>query len=117
MHKILTTLIVLTFAAPALADIPEIVAVNSTATNGTWQFDVTLRHSDTGWTHYANRWAIFTPDGTKLGTRVLAHPHVNEQPFTRSLGGVTIPDSIDHVILRPHDLVHGDGPDFKHALK
>jgi hypothetical protein len=28
---------------------------------------------------------VRTPDGVELGLRVLAHPHVQEQPFTRSL--------------------------------
>ena len=38
----------------------------------------------TGWEHYANKWDVVGPDDTILGTRVLLHPHVNEQPFTRS---------------------------------
>jgi hypothetical protein len=44
-----------------------------------------------------------------LGTRVLYHPHVDEQPFTRSLGGVRIPAEVTSVILRAHDSVHGAG--------
>ena len=96
----------------AAADIPEIVSVNARASNGTWQFDVALLHADTGWDHYADGWGIYAIDGAELGYRVLAHPHVNEQPFTRSLGGVSIASDITQIILRPHDLVHGDGPDF-----
>jgi hypothetical protein len=49
-----------------------------------------LRHGDTGWDDYADGWRIETPAGEVLGTRVLHHPHVEEQPFTRSLGGVEI---------------------------
>ena len=96
----------------ATADIPEIVSVNAVESGGTWRFDVTVLHADTGWEHYADGWGIYTIDGTELGYRVLAHPHVNEQPFTRSLGGVVIPADITELILRPHDLVHGDGPDY-----
>ena len=44
-----------------------------------------------------------------LGTRELAHPHVTEQPFTRSLGGVTIPDGVERVRVRAHDSVEGWG--------
>ncbi|NKB52147.1 MAG: hypothetical protein GKR97_07995 [Rhizobiaceae bacterium] len=75
----------------------------------TYRFDVTLKHADTGWDHYADKWQVVGPDGTVLGTRVLAHPHVNEQPFTRSLGGVKIADGIDKVVIRGGDSVHGLG--------
>jgi hypothetical protein len=44
-----------------------------------------------------------------LATRILHHPHVNEQPFTRSLGGVMIPADISAVTVRAHDSVHGYG--------
>ena len=48
-----------------------------------YRFRVTVRHDDTGWDHYADRWEVLGPDGTVLGIRVLHHPHENEQPFTR----------------------------------
>lgn len=74
--------------------------------DNTYRFDVTLLHADTGWAHYANVWEVVAPDGTVLGTRVLAHPHVEEQPFTRSLGGVRIPEGIKQVTIRGGDSVH-----------
>ena len=37
---------------------------------------------------------VCTPDGKVLGYRKLHHPHENEQPFTRSLSGVEIPDEV-----------------------
>ncbi|MDA7949400.1 MAG: hypothetical protein MPJ78_18215 [Hyphomicrobiaceae bacterium] len=73
---------------------------------GTYRFDVTVRHADEGWKHYADAWEVVAPDGTVLGTRKLAHPHENEQPFTRSLPGVRIPDGVDEVTVRAHDSVH-----------
>ena len=66
-------------AAPALADPPVIERVE----HGIGVFHVTPSHPDTGWDHYADGWRIELADGTVLGTRELAHPHVNEQPFTR----------------------------------
>ena len=75
----------------------------------TYKFDVTVRHADEGWEHFANKWEVLAPDGTVLGTRILAHPHVEEQPFTRSLSGVKIPENIAEVTVRGHDLVHGYG--------
>ncbi len=77
--------------------------------SGVYSFAVTVRHGDTGWQHYADAWQVLGPDGAVLGTRVLAHPHVNEQPFTRSLSGVKIPANISKVRLRARDKVHGFG--------
>ena len=75
----------------------------------TYFFSVTVLHNDTGWKHYADRWDILGKDGTVFGTRVLYHPHVNEQPFTRSLSGVKIPDPVKTVLVRGHDSVHQYG--------
>jgi hypothetical protein len=74
-----------------------------------YSFDVTVTHNDEGWEHYANKWDVVAPDGTILGTRILYHPHVQEQPFTRSLSGVTIPEGVPRVTIRAHDSVHGYG--------
>lgn len=75
----------------------------------TCRFDVTLRHADTGWEHYANRFEVLSDDGEILGTRVLHHPHVEEQPFTRALNGVKIPTELTSVQVRGNDSVHGAG--------
>ncbi len=72
-------------------------------------FAVTLSHADSGWEHYANRFEILSPDKKVLGTRVLHHPHVNEQPFTRSLSGVKVPPALKTVWVQGHDNVHGAG--------
>ena len=82
--------------------------VNKTAEE-TYNFSVKLKHTDTGWDHYANRWQILTPEHQVLGTRTLHHPHVNEQPFTRSLGGVKIPADVSTIIIQARDSVHGVG--------
>lgn len=100
------------FLFPLLAEAGEadVVAAKATKTGGdTYRFDVTVAHEDTGWDHYANVWQVVGPDGAVLGERVLAHPHVNEQPFTRSLSGVSIPSDITAVTLRAGDLVHEFG--------
>ncbi len=72
-------------------------------------FSATLRHADAGWDHYANQWRVLDPQGNELGVRVLAHPHDNEQPFTRSLGGVKIPLEIDTVVIEARDSRHDTG--------
>ena len=100
----------LLMATTVYAGEADVVEVNVTHTGDeTYKFDVTVRHADEGWEHFANKWDVTAPDGTVLGTRILAHPHVEEQPFTRSLSGVKIPENLAEVTVRAHDLVHGYG--------
>ncbi len=101
----------LTLALP-LAQAGEVEVVEAkTAENadGSWRFQVTLKHTDEGWEHYADRWEILDENGKILATRVLAHPHVNEQPFTRGLSSVKIPADTRSLTIRGHDKVHGYG--------
>ena len=72
-----------------------------------WTVSVTLKHDDTGWEHYADDWRVVDDNDNILGNRVLFHPHVDEQPFTRSLGNVKIPPGISTVYIEAHDKLHG----------
>ncbi len=80
-------------------------------TDGAWTFDVTITYPDTGWEDYADGWHIESPDGEILGTRILLHPHVDEQPFARSLSGVVIPDDATEILVRSHNLISGYAPE------
>lgn len=85
----------------------EIVdAAASRAADG-WRFDVTVRHDDSGWDHYADAWRIVGPDGAVYATRTLLHPHQDEQPFTRSISGVSIPAGVRAVMIEARDNVTG----------
>ncbi|MEX0924105.1 MAG: hypothetical protein WDZ84_15165 [Rhodovibrionaceae bacterium] len=96
--------------APALAGEADVLEVEVLASGGnTWSFTVTVQHEDQGWDHYADAFEIVSPDGEVLAVRTLFHPHVNEQPFTRSIDNVTVPYEIDEVIVRAHDSVHEYG--------
>ena len=94
-------------SSTVLAGQAEIIDVRVSNNQDSFRFDVTLKHDDTGWDHYADGWEVISPAGDALGKRVLAHPHVNEQPFTRSLSGVRIPQGVSTVSIRAHDSVHG----------
>ncbi|MEO0423141.1 MAG: hypothetical protein AAF184_12440 [Pseudomonadota bacterium] len=95
----------------------EVVAVDvQHQQGGRYRFAVTLRHQDEGWAHYADAWEVRGPDGEVFGRRVLAHPHVDEQPFTRSLSGVKVPAGIAEVTVVAHDKVHGESAAFKVPL-
>lgn len=88
------------FAFPAFADPADVVAVTATPGGDGWRFSVTIAHEDTGWEDYADGWRVEQLDGTVLATRTLFHPHVEEQPFTRALGGVAIPDGVVEIAIR-----------------
>ena len=92
----------LLLASPLAAD-PAVIEDVRYA-NG--RFEVTLSHADTGWDDYADGWRIELADGTVLGTRVLAHPHVEEQPFTRS-SSIAVPSGVAQVFVRASTNVDG----------
>ena len=95
---------------PAMAGEADVLEVRVRAQSAeAYGFEVTVRHADEGWDHYADAWEVLGPDGEVLGVRVLYHPHVGEQPFTRNLRDVRIPAGIRKVRLRAHDSVHGNG--------
>ncbi len=90
------------------ADEAQVLAADFVRQNDRyWQVDVTLKHDDSGWDHYANIWRIEDQNGQVLANRILMHPHVDEQPFTRGLSKVEIPDSAQILYIRAHDNVHG----------
>jgi hypothetical protein len=107
------------YAIPGLAFLPVIGVLAGEAdvldaeircdNHSVCSFSVTVQHSDTGWDHYADKWEILDEDRQVISVRELEHPHVDEQPFTRSLGRVEIPAGLDRVIIRAHDSVHGYG--------
>ncbi len=68
---------------------------------------MTLSHPDTGWDHYADGWEVLDAAGNSLGIRTLFHPHVTEQPFTRALSGVTIPEGAEFIYIRARCNVDG----------
>ena len=104
-------------AEPASSGMADVVFVKAVqAADGSWTFSVTVRHPDTGWEDYADGWDVVTPDGQTLKrnpddpfTRLLLHPHVEEQPFTRSQSGIRIPDGVTQVTVRAHSLTRGFG--------
>lgn len=99
----------LLLATPAFADDASIEAATAQASGAAWTFSVTLKHADTGWDDYADGWRVVLEDGTELGLRVLYHPHVTEQPFTRSLNGVKIPTGVDQVFIEARTNADGWG--------
>jgi hypothetical protein len=96
-------------ASPVLAGTADVIDVEVRYKGGnSFQVITTLGHADTGWKHYANGWEILDESGKTLGMRVLHHPHVNEQPFSRS-HTLDIPATVKTITIRGIDSVHGIG--------
>ena len=73
------------------------------------RFRVTMQHEDEGWEHYVNRFEILNLEKNKiLGFRKLQHPHVKEQPFTRS-ASVLFDELPSAVVIRAYDSIHEYG--------
>jgi hypothetical protein len=68
---------------------------------GGYTFSVTLSSPDAGCDQYADWWEVITTDGELVYRRILAHSHVNEQPFTRSGGPVELQETTQ-AIVRAH---------------
>ncbi|MBX2823968.1 MAG: hypothetical protein KTR33_04500 [Gammaproteobacteria bacterium] len=108
-YALLSMLLALVPAQQLFANEVAVVDVTISANGGgSYRVNVTLLHEDAGWDHYANRWDVLDETGKVLGSRVLAHPHDNEQPFTRSLT-LNIPDTVKTITIRANDSVHETG--------
>ncbi len=82
--------------------VADLVSVAVTGEAGNYTFAVTISSADIGCEQYADWWEVADAQtGKLLYRRILAHSHVNEQPFTRSGGPVPI-QSDQAVIIRAH---------------
>ncbi len=104
---VLAGLLAVGFTTAVRADFPEIVKATAERSGMGWRINVTLRHPDTGWDHYADGWDVQDANGKIIGYRELMHPHVEEQPFTRSLVNVMPPDGTREVYIRARCSVDG----------
>ena len=92
-------------------DYAQVIFVRAVqGSDGSWRFDTTVRHDDQSWDDYADAWQVVHPE-TKavIAERILAHPHDNEQPFTRSQSNIIIPPDLPQVVVRAKDNVEGFG--------
>lgn len=109
MRNALLSLLLLSLPVTSLAGEADVLSAEVEHLDGDfYRFKVTVQHTDEDWNHFAKAWEVLSPDGTKLGARILQHPHINEQPFTRSMT-ITIPKQINKVTIRAYDLIHEFG--------
>jgi hypothetical protein len=91
-------------ATPGCADV---IGATITEQDGMFTIAATVLSSDTGWDKYADAWQVRDATGEVIAERVLTHPHVDEQPFTRSLNGIAIPDGLAVVTIAARDSTTG----------
>jgi hypothetical protein len=84
-------------------------AVVTKSTDDTYVVEATLSSPYDTPQRYADAWRVVDRDGNVLGVRELSHDHQTEQPFTRTLDGVSIPPNVDVVIIEGRDQVNGWG--------
>jgi hypothetical protein len=90
---------------------PDVIAAELEQQGDTWRLDATLSSPYDTPERYADAFRVLSEDGTELGVRELLHDHANEQPFTRSLTGLLIPDHVASITVEGRDQVHGWGGD------
>ena len=87
-----------------LAPEKPVANVNSVQVTGepnAYQFSVGIMSPDKGCEQYADWWEVLSENGTLIYRRILAHSHVDEQPFVRSGQPVRI-QANDVVYIRGH---------------
>ncbi len=95
--------------APTRQRFPDVIDAELEPAGDTWRLSATLSSPYDTPERYSDAFRALTPDGEELGVRVLLHDHANEQPFTRALTDLQIPDDVDTIIVEGRDLEHGWG--------
>ena len=90
------------------ADVVGVRVVERSA--GVFDFDVTVSSPYDTPERYADGFRVTSADGRRVfGVRPLGHDHAGEQPFTRDLYGVKVPEGVSKVVVQSRDRRYGWG--------
>ena len=73
-----------------------------------YNFAVSISSPDLGCEQYADWWEIVDESGALIHRRVFSHSHIDEQPFERSSGGISVKAN-QTIIIRAHMNNNGYG--------
>ena len=76
---------------------------------GPYSIAVTMSSPYDSADRYADSMRVRSADGDVYGERKLTHDHASEQPFTRDITDVEIPDGVTEVVVEGHDQQSGWG--------
>jgi hypothetical protein len=94
----------------AVQKYPDVVGVKVKARGpNLFDFDVTVSSPYDSAQRYADAFRATGKDGKVFGERKLLHDHASEQPFTRDLYGVVVPDGVRKVVIQAKDQKYGYG--------
>ncbi len=82
-------------------ELANVIGAEAGGNSGGYTFSVRISSPDTGCDQYADWWEVLDEEGNLIYRRILAHSHVNEQPFVRSGGPVAV-TADDIVWVRAH---------------
>ncbi len=87
----------------------DVIDANASKQGDYYRFSVTISSPYDTPQRYADAYRILDENGNELGVRILWHDHANEQPFTRSLNNVVIPEDVETVVIQGRDKQYGWG--------
>ena len=82
-------------------DHADVIDVSISGVPGDYSVSVTVSSDDRGCGSYVDWWEVISEEGELLTRRILLHAHVDEQPFTRSMGGLKVQPG-ERVMIRAH---------------
>lgn len=104
-------------AGPDNQKYPDVVNVSARAHGeNSFDFSVTVSSPYDTEERYADAFRVMGTDGKSYGERILFHDHADEQPFTRDLNNVSIPRSVQKVIVQARDKINGYGGKTKEVV-
>lgn len=89
---------------------PDVVDVRvHVRSDSRFDFDATISSPYDTPQRYADAFRVMSTEGIQFGERNLFHDHASQQPFTRDLYGVAIPEGIKTVVIQARDKKYGYG--------
>ena len=97
-------------AENAIQQYPNVLSATVKHRGGNqFDFEVTVSSPYDSPERYADGFRVMEINGNVLGERMLFHDHADEQPFTRDLRGVIIPQGVTMVVIQSRDQKYGYG--------